>query len=47
VSLRSKAKPINGVAQQFNGGGHDMASGAKAKNKKEIKEIVNKISNLK
>ncbi|MFC5794363.1 bifunctional oligoribonuclease/PAP phosphatase NrnA [Thalassorhabdus alkalitolerans] len=40
VRLRSKGPVINKVAAQFDGGGHPMAAGAKAKNTAETKEII-------
>ena len=39
-SIRSKKKPINKLAEQFNGGGHANAAGFKLTAKKEIKNIV-------
>lgn len=43
ISLRSKSKPINEIAKKFNGGGHKNASGAKAKNKREIKKMIGEL----
>ncbi|BDV02570.1 MAG: oligoribonuclease [Candidatus Hepatoplasma vulgare] len=43
ISLRSKSKPINKVANKFNGGGHKNAAGAKAKNKREIKKMIGEL----
>ncbi|WP_027964260.1 DHH family phosphoesterase [Halalkalibacillus halophilus] len=40
VRLRSKGPVINGVAAQFNGGGHPMASGAKVSSWEEADELV-------
>ena len=40
VRIRSKQPVISGVAKKHNGGGHDMASGAKAKNADEVNQIV-------
>lgn len=40
VRIRSKQPVISGVAKKHNGGGHDMASGAKAKNLEEANQIV-------
>lgn len=45
-SLRSRKKPINKLAEQFNGGGHEMASGFKLKDKKEFKQIVAELQKL-
>lgn len=46
ISLRSKAKPINKIAEKYNGGGHKFASGAKAKSKKEIKKMIGELEKL-
>lgn len=46
ISLRSKAKPINKIAEQFGGGGHEMASGIKLDSKKQIKEVLEKLKEL-
>ena len=40
VRLRSRYVPINIVAEKHNGGGHERASGASAKDKNEIKAIL-------
>lgn len=40
VRLRSRFVPVIGIAQQFNGGGHECASGATVYNKKQIKELL-------
>ncbi len=45
-SLRSKKKPINKIAEKYNGGGHEMASGFKFKDKKEFKEILKDLKAL-
>ena len=39
VSIRSRGPIINGIASQFNGGGHIYASGARIK-KDKIKELI-------
>lgn len=39
-SIRSKVFPINELAQKWNGGGHNKASGFKLKNKKQIKKFI-------
>jgi phosphoesterase RecJ-like protein len=41
--LRSKGPVINKIAKRYNGGGHLLASGANAKNHKEIKKIYREI----
>lgn len=46
VSLRSKEKAINKVAEEFGGGGHAMASGLKLNSKKEIKQVIKKLKEL-
>ncbi len=45
-SLRSKDKPINKIAEKFNGGGHKNASGFSLKKKKDIKKVIKEISKL-
>ncbi|WP_367341943.1 bifunctional oligoribonuclease/PAP phosphatase NrnA [Limosilactobacillus sp.] len=40
VRLRSKGPAINGLAKNHRGGGHPMASGAKAKDDDEMKDII-------
>lgn len=46
VSIRSKEKAINKIAEYFGGGGHAMASGIKLNNKKQIKEVLLKLKEL-
>ncbi|WDF83386.1 bifunctional oligoribonuclease/PAP phosphatase NrnA [Lacticaseibacillus pabuli] len=46
VSLRSKELPIEPIAKNHNGGGHELASGAKAADEAEIKQIVNELDAL-
>lgn len=41
VRLRSNGPKVNIVGRAFNGGGHDMASGAMIQNKKDIIKVVN------
>ena len=43
VSIRSRGIKINDVASNYNGGGHDNASGARCKN---IDEILNMVKDL-
>ncbi len=45
-SLRSKKKPINKIAEQFDGGGHEMAAGFKFKDKKEFAAVVAELKKL-
>lgn len=40
VHLRSKGPIINGLAMEHNGGGHPLASGAKALNDEEVKQMI-------
>lgn len=46
VNLRSKELIINGIAQEHDGGGHPLASGANAKDAQEIAEIIEKLNEL-
>ena len=46
VNLRSKGPIINGLAKQHNGGGHPLASGAKAQNREEIEAITQQLEAL-
>ncbi len=46
VRLRSKGPVINEVAANHNGGGHPMAAGAKAQNKKETEDIIEELEAL-
>ncbi|WP_439425923.1 DHH family phosphoesterase [Oenococcus alcoholitolerans] len=43
VRLRSKGPVISNVAKMHRGGGHDLASGAKAKDQDEISEIISQL----
>lgn len=47
VSLRSNDRSIMEIAQKYNGGGHEKASGCKLKSKKEIKQIIEELDGLK
>ncbi|WP_034550817.1 DHH family phosphoesterase [Carnobacterium funditum] len=44
--LRSKGPIINEVAKRHHGGGHPLASGANARNKEEIDQIVEELTDL-
>lgn len=44
--LRSKGPIINEIAKEYNGGGHPLASGARANSQKEIEEILNKFKTI-
>lgn len=46
VRLRSKGPVINGLAAQYNGGGHPLASGASVYNWHEADEIIEKLKVL-
>lgn len=46
VNLRSKGPIINGLAKAHHGGGHPMASGAKAMDQAEISQITKELSQL-
>lgn len=46
VRLRSKGPVINELAKKHHGGGHPLASGANAKNQKEIDAIYSEIQQL-
>lgn len=46
VRLRSKTDPINEVAKLHDGGGHPLASGAKAKDEAEINQIISELDQL-
>ncbi len=46
IRLRSKGPAINGLAKEHNGGGHALASGAKAEDRAEIKEVIAQLDQL-
>ena len=46
VSIRSKEKPINGVAAMFNGGGHEQASGARLKDLSQLDSLIEELDKL-
>lgn len=46
VRMRSKGAAINEIAKLHDGGGHPLASGAKAKDEQEIKEIIAQLDQL-
>ena len=46
VSIRSKAKAINGVATKWEGGGHAQASGAKINNLGQLDEFIDDLDQL-
>ncbi len=45
-SLRSKSKPINQIAEKFDGGGHEMASGFKLKSHKDFNLVIKELKEL-
>lgn len=46
IRLRSKGPSINGLAKNHDGGGHALASGAKAKDQDEIKQVIAELDQL-
>lgn len=46
ISIRSKEKDISGIANQFEGGGHAQASGAKIKDLTELDRFVEALDTL-
>ena len=46
VSIRSKAKAINGVAAKWEGGGHAQASGAKINNLGQLPDFIDDLDQL-
>ena len=46
VSLRSKEKPINGVAAMFEGGGHAQASGCKLNSLDDLPRLIEELDKL-
>ncbi len=46
IRLRSKGPTINELAKQHDGGGHPLASGAKAKDEAEIKQVIDELDQL-
>ena len=46
VSIRSRDLAINEIAAMYNGGGHKLASGAEAKDDKEIMAVKHKEFNV-
>ena len=46
ISIRSKAKAINGVAVKWEGGGHAQASGAKINNLGQLDEFIDDLDQL-
>ncbi len=46
VNIRSRGPAINTIAEQFNGGGHKLASGARVENIDQALELVSKLDEL-
>ena len=46
IRLRSKGPFINELAKHHDGGGHPLASGAKAKDETEIKQVIAELAQL-
>lgn len=46
IRLRSKGPVINGLAKKHDGGGHPLASGAKAKDEEEIKQVTRELREI-
>lgn len=46
VRLRSKGPVINGLAKEFNGGGHPMASGATAYSWEEAEQVIGRLKEI-
>lgn len=46
VSIRSAKKSIQKIAEKYNGGGHDQASGSKLKSLDELPNLLNDLDNL-
>lgn len=44
IHLRSKFKPINELAAKYNGGGHPLAAGAKAKDRDEVAKLFHELA---
>lgn len=45
VSIRSNGITINDIAAKYNGGGHDVAAGAKVKDKQELESMITDLKN--
>ena len=46
VSIRSKEIAVNGIAEKYNGGGHDNASGCEIKDLSELPQLIRDLDNL-
>ena len=45
INIRSREIVINEIAQQYNGGGHKFASGARIKTEEEVNELFEALDN--
>ncbi len=45
-NIRSRGPVINSIAEQYNGGGHALASGARVKNIEEVELLINDLDNI-
>lgn len=45
ANIRSRGPIINEIANHYNGGGHKYASGARLKNKEDVKKLLNDLDN--
>ena len=43
IAIRSRGPIINEIASQFNGGGHERASGARVKTYEEVDSLLEKL----
>lgn len=46
INIRSRGPIINRLAEQYNGGGHKYAAGARVKTDEEAKELIDKLDEL-
>ena len=46
ISIRSRYYTINGVAQEFKGGGHAQAAGAQIKDLTELDSFISRLDEL-
>lgn len=45
ITIRSRGPIVNDIASEFNGGGHEMASGARVKTYEEVDSLIEKLDN--
>ena len=46
ISIRSRGPIINGIAEKYNGGGHNYACGAKLKDMEKIDSLIKDLDEL-